>query len=103
MAEEKTNKTSTKNDRTTSKTVKFPNDLIEEMTNEYLPKVLNNKNIIKVIVGNKLDREFDRKISCNEVEEMVYKVNIELFEVSVKSGINMNNLFKYVMKELSKN
>ena len=76
---------------------------LEEITNEYLPKVLNNKNIIKVIVGNKLDREFDRKISCNEVEEMSYKVNIELFEVSVKSSINMNNLFKYVMKELSKN
>ena len=60
------------------------------------------KNIIKILVGNKIDKEFQRIISINEAEKLAYNLNIDLFEISVKSGLNMNNLFLYVIKQLNK-
>ena len=62
----------------------------------------NEKNIIKVLVGNKIDKEFQRIISINEAEKLAYNLNIDLFEISVKSGLNVNNLFLYVIKQLNK-
>jgi hypothetical protein len=47
------------------------------------------------LVGNKLDKDYQRIISTNEAEELAYNLNMELFEISVKSG--MNHLFLYVI------
>ena len=69
----------------------------DKIFNEYLILNLkeNEKNIIKVLVGNKLDKDYQRIISTNEAEELAYNLNMELFEISVKSG--MNHLFLYVI------
>ena len=76
----------------------------DKIFNEYLliNSKENEKNIIKVLVGNKLDKDYQRIISTNEAEELAYNLNIELFEISVKSGLNMNHLFLYVIKQLNK-
>ena len=75
----------------------------EKVANEYLLLDLkeNEKKIIKILVGNKLDRDFQREISRNEAEKLSNNLNIEFFEISVKSGLNMNNLFLYVIKKLN--
>ncbi len=74
----------------------------ERISNEYLLIDLKEKEkkIIRVLVGNKLDMEFQREISLDEAEKLSNNLNIELFEISVKSGLNMNNLFLYVIKKL---
>ena len=59
------------------------------------------KNIIKILVGNKLDKEYQRNISINDAEKLAYNLNIEFFEISVKSGLNMYNLFLNVIKQLN--
>lgn len=77
-------------------------ETLDQIINVYLPLVLNNNKIIKILVGNKLDREFERNISFNESEEIADNFNMEFFEVSVKSGFNMGNLFKHIIKGLNK-
>ena len=74
----------------------------ERISNEYLLIDLKEKEkkIIRVLVGNKLDMEFQREISLDEAEKLSNNLNIEFFEISVKSGLNMNNLFLYVIKKL---
>ena len=56
-----------------------------------------------VLVGNKSDLRYKRNVSYEEANSFANEKNIKYFEVSVKSGDNMENLFNYVHSNLLEN
>ena len=61
-----------------------------------LIKLINNQeqfNIPIVIVGNKVDLLFKRKVSSRKSQSFAKKYNIPYYETSVKSGENINEAF----------
>ncbi len=79
------------------------------MTDENLFKNIRNwikeaeqnapSNAIKVLVGNKSDRE-DRKVSHDEGAELAKEFNMQFFETSAKSNYNVNETFTFLTKEI---
>ena len=53
-----------------------------------------------VLVGNKSDLRYKRKVSYEAANSFANEKNMKYFEVSVKSGDNMENLFNYVHSNL---
>ena len=49
--------------------------------------------VLKVLIGNKIDLEDERKITKEEGESMANKYGIKFFEVSAKDNINIDELF----------
>ena len=77
----------------------------DEIKNNYYPSIQDSE-ILKnncVLVGNKLDLSHERKISYDEAEFFADEKKMKYFEVSVKSGQNMQRLFNYIHYFLSKN
>ena len=71
------------------------NQWIEEI------KENNNEDYILVLVGNKLDLTPQRKISKEVIEDYCKNNGIEnYFEVSAKSGENVHEMFKSLVKKL---
>ena len=98
MAEENKQVSSTKNDRTTSKTVKFLNDLIEEIE-AGIDDV--NTDFSKVVIYRL--RHYNRPLTCDIVVKIQNIVNHSLAAVQHCStdsfvGIQMevNDLWKYL-------
>ena len=56
-----------------------------------------------VLVGNKSDLRYKRKVTYEEANSFANEKNMKYFEISVKSGDNMENLFNYVHFNLIKN
>ena len=56
-----------------------------------------------VLVGNKSDLRYKRKVSYEEANTFAKEKNMEYFEVSVKSGDNMEKLFDYIYLNLVEN
>ena len=75
------------------------NQLIEEVKN-----LQNNSgnNFIKVLIGNKLDLKFERKVSYEEGDKLADENGMKYFEVSAKSGENMERICNYIYDKLSK-
>ena len=76
----------------------------DEIKNNYYPYIQDSE-ILKnncVLVGNKLDLSHERKISYDEAEFFADEKKMKYFEVSVKSGQNMQRLFNYIHHFLSK-
>ena len=53
-----------------------------------------------ILVGNKSDLRYKRNVSYEEANSFAKEKNMKYFEVSVKSGDNMENLFNYVHSNL---
>ena len=49
--------------------------------------------VLKVIVGNKLDLENNRKISKEDAENLALKYGVKLWEVSAKDNTNIEEMF----------
>ena len=49
--------------------------------------------VLKVLIGNKIDLEDNRKITKEAGESMANKYGIKFFEVSAKDNINIDELF----------
>ena len=61
----------------------------------------NNEDFILVLVGNKLDITPEKPIAKEVIEEYCKNNNIEnYFEVSAKSGQNVHEMFKSLVKQL---
>ena len=72
---------------------------------KYNPKVDTiqfKKDCLHVLVGNKLDLKYKRVVSYEEAESFANEKSMKYYEVSVKSGENMQNLFDYIHINLSK-
>ena len=60
-----------------------------------------NESPMIVLIGNKSDKEAERKVSKEEIENYCKKMGIEYsFETSAKNGDSIHELFKEVMKKL---
>lgn len=51
------------------------------------------KDVIKMLVGNKLDLESERVVQEREGQALANKFDIPFMEVSAKTGENINNVF----------
>ena len=58
-----------------------------------------NKKII-YLVGNKLDLINNREIIENEARDLGTKYNAKYLEVSAKNGLNIDNLFEYILQDI---
>ena len=56
--------------------------------------------VLKVIVGNKLDLENNRKISKEDAENLALKYGLKLWEVSAKDNTNIEEMFVDTIKIL---
>ena len=75
----------------------------EEIKNKYY--IESKKFDIKikhfwVLVGNKSDLRYKREVSYKEADSFAKEKNMKYFEVSVKSGDNMEYLFNYIHSNL---
>ena len=54
-----------------------------------------------IVIGNKIDKENDRVVSYEEAKEIVDKyTNILFFEMSVKSIINVEEVFHAIINQI---
>lgn len=59
-----------------------------------------SSNIVIALVGNKLDLNNERSISYDDANSLAAEMGLLYFEVSAKSGENVNNLFKSVASKM---
>ena len=76
-----------------------------KLKNEYNPlKIKSDKqNNLYILVGNKLDLIYQRTVTYEEADCLADEFKMKYFEVSVKTGENMQRLCNYVYFNLSKN
>lgn len=63
---------------------------------------VTNKNYKKIIVGNKDDLEFERKVERKDISYFAKKNNIEYIETSAKTNHNITEIFSYLVDDLLK-
>ena len=71
---------------------------VENWVNLALEK--NNKNICNFLVGNKTDKEAERKVSVKEGEILAKEKNFFFLETSAKTDDNVQKLFYYCLYRL---
>ena len=59
-------------------------------------------NVCKVLVGNKCDKT-ERQISEEEGKKCACDNHIHFYETSAKTGLNVNEVFMFITKEIVKN
>ena len=59
-----------------------------------------NKNVLKVLIGNKTDLEDERVISYNQGKEFADKYGLKFVETSVKKNINVREAFEILGREI---
>ena len=62
-----------------------------------------DKNIKIILIGNKIDRENERKIDKKTVEEFAQNKNLPYYETSAKTGHNVNEIYKGIAELLLAN
>ena len=62
-----------------------------------------SENTYKIIVGNKLDLDDQRKIHYKEAKEFADSLGLIYIEISAKDNINVDYIFELLSKELTKN
>ena len=61
------------------------------------------KDFKKILVGNKSDLMFDRKVSDEKIEKFAEKKEMKFFEASAKDGTNVDRIFKEMAQLILKN
>ena len=61
-----------------------------------------DKNIYKILIGNKIDLEKDRDITYNEGKEYAESEGMKFIETSAKDGSNIEEAFELITKEIIK-
>ena len=62
-----------------------------------------NKNMHIVLLGNKIDLENERKVSTEEGQNLANSFNMDFFEISAKTGENIENIFEKICEFISDN
>ncbi|KAI6201049.1 hypothetical protein M3Y96_00800000 [Aphelenchoides besseyi] len=67
----------------------------ENLENYWLREVRNHapQNAVLFLVGNKADLEADRKVAFDRAEKLAKQIGVSLYEVSAKTGINIEEAF----------
>jgi len=61
------------------------------------------KETMKVLVGNKIDREGARELNLEQMKALGEKYKMEVFEASSKTGVGVSEIFTYLVSQLIKN
>ncbi len=81
-------------------------DITNQTSFEYITVYYNNivKNSIKpfyyILVGNKCDEKEKRQVSYEEGKNLAKQLNIIFFEISIKTGKNVKEIFYYLLNEI---
>ena len=59
-----------------------------------------NKNVLKVVIGNKTDLENRRVITYNQGKEFADTYGLKFLETSAKKNLNVNEAFETLGREL---
>ena len=62
----------------------------------------NKNSIINFLIGNKCDKDSDRKVQQSEAEQLAKERNLHYLETSAKSDENIQKLFYYITYKLIK-
>ena len=62
-----------------------------------------DKETVKVLVGNKIDREGAREVNFEQMKALGEKYKMEVFEASAKTGVGVSEIFTYLVSQLIKN
>jgi Ras-related protein Rab-8A len=83
-------------------------DLTEASTFEnvrnWIRQIKNHagENICKILVANKCDMTEERQVQKDEIKELAQDIGMECFEVSAKSGENVESVFMHMSKDIRK-
>jgi len=56
--------------------------------------------VVKIIVGNKVDKEFSRQVSCAEGEQFAKRMNSLFIEASAKTAVGVGDAFRDVVNKI---
>ncbi|KAG6879432.1 hypothetical protein C0992_002698 [Termitomyces sp. T32_za158] len=56
--------------------------------------------VVKILVGNKLDKEFSRQVSTEEGQAFATRMKSLFIEASAKTAINVNEAFQEVVEQI---
>ena len=59
------------------------------------------KDVVTIVVGNQIDLDFKRKVSKFQAQAQIKQFNLPYFEVSAKSGENVNETFLFLVREMT--
>ena len=59
-----------------------------------------DNNLQKILIGNKFDLNYKRKVSYEESVEFANSLGINYIETSAKDNINIENIFTYLVKNI---
>eukprot|EP00826_Nyctotherus_ovalis_P045441 TRINITY_DN5034_c0_g4_i2.p1 TRINITY_DN5034_c0_g4~~TRINITY_DN5034_c0_g4_i2.p1 ORF type:complete len:178 (-),score=65.40 TRINITY_DN5034_c0_g4_i2:144-677(-) len=62
---------------------------------------LANDSVCKILIGNKCDRESERKISFEQGADLAKQYEMPFLEASAKSAYNVEEVFATITKEIS--
>ena len=61
---------------------------------------LSNDTVCKVIIGNKCDKDSDRKVTLQQGMELAKHYDVPFFETSAKSALNVEEVFSTITKSI---
>ncbi|KAG6848882.1 hypothetical protein H0H93_013231 [Arthromyces matolae] len=56
--------------------------------------------VVKILVGNKVDKEFSRQVSTEEGQAFAKRMNSLFIEASAKTAVNVNEAFQEVVEKI---
>ena len=59
--------------------------------------------VIKILIGNKIDLKSKQVISSKQIKKLADSMNIEFFETSAKTGVNVDIIFTTLCKLIENN
>ena len=59
-----------------------------------------NAGIAKILVGNKIDLNDERKITAQQAQEMASSQNMKYYDVSAKENINIDTFMNELMQQV---
>ncbi|RDB21859.1 Ras-related protein Rab-18 [Hypsizygus marmoreus] len=59
-----------------------------------------SNSVVKILVGNKIDKEFSRQVSTAEGEQFAKRMNSLFIEASAKTAIHVNEAFQEVVEKI---
>ena len=81
-------------------------DITNKTSFNYITDYYNNmeKYLISpqccLLIGNKCDEKENREVSYEEGKNLAKQLNITFFEISIKTGKNVKEIFDYLLNEI---
>ena len=76
-------------------------EIIKKMIEDI--EIKTSPNVLKILVGNKCDKNSKREVSKEEGKQLADEFNMNFFETSAKDDINVKEAFENLIKEIINN